>query len=175
MKSYAIVIELTENIRLEAISAMKKLKHEQKISFIYENTPCPHFMLVNNLKFKDLDKTKIALKSLCLSQKNFKVKSNGLGIFVKEKPVLYIRWLITENLTLFKKKVYNEIGINEDLNWIPKSTLAWKDTTYQTLEKSLLLLLTFNFELVLNVSSVCLYQFEEKKKEKKINEFIFHR
>ena len=76
---------------------------------------------------KDFNKTNNKIK--------YKINSNGLGVFVFDNPVIYVRYKnshIFDKLRsfLFKKNIYwknLDKTIKRDL-WLPKTTIAHKDT-----------------------------------------------
>ena len=93
----------------------------------------------------DLDYFQSSLTTALKNIPAFTIIGRGLGIFVAETPVIHIRWNINEKLLQFKHLVSNFLDHSQnervisnysiDLNWIPKTTLAYKDTSYKDLSK----------------------------------------
>ncbi len=173
MKTLAAVIELSGKMKEEAYESLRRLKEVQNISFIYENSPCPHLMLVSGIPFDDRHLMERALDSICSHQNNFDIIGNGLGIFVREQPVLYIRWSIDQKIINLQKSLLTELRLPTDFNWIAKTSLAYKDTSYSKLEQSLTLLMDLEYSSTLVVSSIALYQLEQGKREIKLKDYKF--
>ena len=99
------------------------------------------------------------------------IKSNGLGIFVKEAPVIYIRWFLSRELSdlcrLFQKRLKNVWSETDEASmkevWLPKSTLALKDTLYEQLPLVLNDLNLYDFEQSMVVDKLTLLEIESKE------------
>ena len=80
--------------------------------------------------------------ALCNTSR-FVLEARGLGIFVERSPVLHVRWKINEELYILRNRIHECLvdlqkegtvsGYQADLNWLPKTTLAFRDTSYDNL------------------------------------------
>ena len=83
------------------------------------------------------------LKSFIANQKPFTLESNGLGMFMLANPLIYIRWYLSYELNNLHASVSNYFKENIDVlepsveleTWLPKTTIAIKDVTYEDLPK----------------------------------------
>jgi hypothetical protein len=171
LKYLAVVIELSGSMKEFAVEAWKRLKNEQNISFISDNSPCPHFMLVSGVTFDELDRLRGILTEVSSITPSCKIKGNGLGVFVREQPVIHIRWNLSPNIISLQQEIQDHLGQNADPNWVAKSSLAYKDSSYENLKLSLELLSGIDFNLTMDVNSIAIYQYGEGECEKKLREY----
>jgi 2'-5' RNA ligase len=178
---YALVINLIGNSKKEAINAWKVLKEVHSIKYISSRSPCPHITLQSDFEIINIDLFKIHFSKFCQSQKIFKLTSIGLGVFIRETPVIHIRWSKNKELNLLQKKLRKFLvsiekqklisNYFDDLDWIPKTTLAYKDTNYNNLNELILLVNENNFIRTMNVLSISLYEYSNDLGENKLETF----
>ena len=73
-----------------------------------------------------------------MNLKKLIISSPGLGIFANKDPNLHIRWNLSKEIKVLKKKIdkktkkqFKNFTENTKIqNWIPKTTIAWKDLKY---------------------------------------------
>ena len=109
----------------------------------------------------------------------FKIKTNGLGVFLSENINIYLRWGNNIEMMTFKKKIENllkqiwvqNLNHNDTYTWLPKTSLAFKDIKYSDLSS-----IDFgNLKIkdkTMDVKSLSLIKFEEGKKEQEIMKFF---
>lgn len=176
-KKLAIVIELNEDIKNEAINACNEFSNKLQINYIFKRTPCLHITLESNLPY-EIEKISDILKDISLNTKPFFVKSNGVGVLVASTPVIYIRWkkntAIIQLKEIIKESLKNKLKeYTEDINWMMKSTLAFHDTKYNQLADCLSILEKYNFNQNLTVNAIHLYEYSLNANEKSLKTFDF--
>jgi len=116
------------------------LEKEFKTNYIKRKSSHPHITLIAG-KTNNIEKIyKILIK---LKIKKFKITSPGLGLFVNKNPNLYIRWnqdaFLIKNFNLIRAKTsnlfYSQRNFYNLQDWVPRSTLAWKDLKYKDIPK----------------------------------------
>ena len=177
----AFVIELNGGIESSAREAWRALDNELNIHYIANSTPCPHLTLAAEFT-GDINAIAQMTQGLCQQVTPFTIDSAGLGIFLTQSPVLYIRWTLIEELIQLQKMISTELtlatqsgivdGYNANLNWIAKSTLAFQDTAYEDLPRILELLRHFNFVQRMKVTEISLYRYGDYLEEN-IGNFAF--
>ena len=108
------------------------------IKFMSTDHALPHITIISG-KTKSIEKIYKKLKKSKI--KKFKLKSPGMGIFANKEPNLYIRWEQSLELLKASSKIAKETSkffykIKQNSNnsqWVPKTTLAWKDLKYDDL------------------------------------------
>ncbi len=180
-KRLAFVIELNGDIESSARQAWLALDNELNIHYIANSTPCPHLTLAAEF-MGDIDAIAQIAQKLCQRVTPFTIESAGLGVFVAQSPVIYIRWTLTKELIQLQKRISTELtmasqtgivnGYNSNLNWIAKSTLAFQDTKYEDLPRMLELLRHFNFTQHMKITEISLYRYGDYLEEN-IGKFIF--
>ena len=73
----------------------------------------PHITLESNICCEHEELSKI-ISVISKNVSNFSISGNGLGVFVVETPVVYIRWTINNNLLHLK----NIKQITQSYMWI---------------------------------------------------------
>ena len=175
MKKYAIALAFKGKLLEELLNAWNILDKEMKINSISSHSPRPH-ITINSGELNNIDKIIKILKKIKF--KKFKIMSLGIGIFANKEPTLYLRWEQNNNLQklfnlIHKKtsKLYkNKSKFSSPSFWIPKTTIAMKDTKYSDLE---LILKKINFLSGLNytiIDSIIFMSFDENG-ETFLNEF----
>jgi 2'-5' RNA ligase len=155
------------------------LSQEFHIKYLSSNSVCSHITISSGFCI-DEEKFKQVVYS-CLPQcMPITIQANGLGIFVKEEPVIYIRWLLSRELfgmcRTFQNNlidVWTKTGESsvEEL-WLPKTTLALKDTSYEQLPLVLKELKPYDFGQSMVVDKLAIL--EVSKKEILVEEIRIH-
>jgi hypothetical protein len=175
MKLLAVIIELNSTMKTTALEAWKRLKDKQNISFISDNSPCPHFMLLSGISFERLSQLRKILNELASEHSPCQIKGNGIGVFVRDTPVIHIRWNICSNIISLQQDISCQLCNEADQNWVAKSSLAYNDSSYESLNESLGLLSDLDFESYMHVESIAIYQIETDRPEKKLYEFMLNK
>ena len=138
MKSgYAIVVPLSGSIQTIVLETLELLKIKYNIEYLYSRSKIPHITILAGIPFNNSETELINL--LIKAKKNtkpFTLHSYGLGIFVLDSPLIYLRWKKTQNIQilydlLFKKmsSYFSQIETScMPEIWQPKTSLAYKDT-----------------------------------------------
>ena len=174
------MINISINVPLQGkaldsvLIAQKILNEEMNISFQKRNQSVPHINLLSG-KITQIDiqrlKTDIIKFNKKIIRKNFNIKTNGLGVFIIDKPVIYVRYYrfrlflaIRRFLTL--GKYFNTLDNSTATKiWTPKTTIAHKDTSLENLSNILLLLNRINFYEDFKVKKINLTSFSSNKPE----------
>ena len=180
MKYFAITINLNGELEQRARESWLLLKQHLSIKFISSNSPCPHITLESGF-YGDQNSVLEAMSEVAKNTLPFTIKANGLGVFVQESPVIYIRWVNNKNLIQVRKALSKELiersrdnptdsilGYQVNANWVPKSTLAFKDSSYDTLPKALRILKPLFFDSILEVKKMALYEYAEGQPENQL-------
>ena len=181
LKHLAVVIGLTGTMLDENLRAWSMLKDDFDISFISSHSREPH-ITISSGNCSTIDALKKAVTSSLENFAPFEIQGNGLGIFVKETPVLYIRWIITKELArLFSyyenalQTVWQSISkTTQSGMWTPKSTLAFCDISYKQLPGIIAELEGYDFEQTMTVDGITLLEVVEGEGEKFIERYRFH-
>ena len=168
-ENYAIVIELNDEMLENAKNAQLLMSKNLGIKHIFNESPCPHITLESGLTTSNLDRFMQEVKKSCSSLNSFSILGRGLGIFLAETPVIHVRWFNNEDLIKLKlhvsnliKKLFSEGVIktsNNDLSWLPKSTLAFSDTSNKDLSKILELINDIDFNKPILVNKIAVYKY----------------
>ena len=140
-KQISIALGFEGSLNNKLKSSWDILKEEFNIHYISQNNCKPHISIhAGSIKESSLRGLAIKLKKLKF--RKFKIKSPGAGIFISKKPILFIRWETNSIIKKYKEIIRTDlknffikenIYTNDDL-WIPRSTIAYKDTSYSNLE-----------------------------------------
>ena len=158
MKKYniAIAVNLVDDVLYESNKILETLDKEYGINYIKNHQPILHIALCSGLV--DVDNMDFFLE---------KIKP----ILVDEVN-LHVRWFLTKNLVLLKNNIEKSLFSiweanrkhNNQLYWLPKTSVAYRDLTYQNFNK-------INFDNIridtkcMDVKEISVIKFEENKKE----------
>ena len=148
----ALVIdgELRENIEL----AFSRLKKNKGIHWLSKHTVAPHITLCSGAIKSSKDLSEVVSK-IAASNSKFTEISRGLGVFITQTPVVHIRWPANGPLKLLRDKCYEDtkniweqIDFFSETNfWVPKTTIAVKDTSNENLSAVLTAIDDINFTI----------------------------
>ncbi|MBI5347998.1 MAG: 2'-5' RNA ligase family protein [Chloroflexi bacterium] len=122
----------------------------------------PHFSYHVAERYDD-DALKRALHTLTSSQKVFKVKTAGLGIFTTPDPVVFVNVVCDSTLAALHESIYaavhsvshNAVTYYQPHHWFPHITLAQSDLTRDTLPDVIPTLINAqNFEWEISVNNI---------------------
>ena len=185
MKSkLAVVIELDDQMEKAARESWSILKNRFSIDFISSRSPCPHITIESDLT-GEIDLISNLLANVAKKNNPFSISGNGLGIFILDKPLIYIRWTLNKNFFMFKNLLSETLfaaiiqkNINENFsrfNWLAKTSLAFNDITYSVLPEILNEMKSINFYNNMIVKGFSLYKYSEENGEEKITSFKFQK
>jgi hypothetical protein len=169
MERYAIVIKLTGEILNNSLFAWSALKNQFGIKYISSHSPSPHITLAAG-QCEEIQKVLQVIKEAATEFSPFELQGNGLGVLVKETPVIYIRWLHSKKLrSLFEfledslKKTWeiSEKNFRSEY-WMVKTTLAGSDVSYSKLASALEFLMTIDFEMKMEVEGLSLFEYDQE-------------
>jgi len=146
------------------------LSEKYNLKYLSSHSACPH-ITISSGKCVSRERFKKAVYSCLPHCRPITIKSNGIGIFVKEAPVIYIRWFLSKELNelclLIQKRLRNVWSETDKSSsrevWMPKSTLALKDTCYDQLPLVLGDLNVYNFKQGMVVDKLTLIEMESKE------------
>ena len=181
MTYLAIAVDLNGELEKLAREAWDLLKESFSISFISTNSPCPHITLESGL-YGNQNSVLEVIKEVASNTAPFSIKANGLGVFIRESPVVYIRWVNNTSLFnlrhTFMIKILEQssesphssiAGYQSNIDWLPKTTLAYKDTSLETLSETLRVLSSLVFDCSLEVTKLALYEYSDGNPEKQLD------
>ena len=180
MLKMAVVINLTGLIQASAYSAWTMLREQYGVSFISSRSQCPHIAMSAGT----VDTSEALLDRLGTCVQNYRpftIQGNGLGIYVRESPVIYIRWNMTETFFKFHQKLSEDLSATwlepsrntQPYYWEPKTSLAYSDSAYLGLGDVVQDLKSFNFETEMTVSQLLALELTGHG-EVPIQDFAFH-
>ena len=153
------------------------------INFISTNSRFPHITLISGLCEEKKEEIINSINSSIVSTKSMKLCSKGLGVFLIETPLVYLRWknnkklielrdILLENLA--KNKLVNNDS-SSNLDWIAKTTICFKDFSYKNNFTNIILTIKemFTEDYEEEVESLVLIRYLDSVKEKVIMEFSF--
>ncbi len=181
MKYFAIVIDLNGELEKLAREAWHLLKEQFSIHFISTNSPCPHITLESGFRGNQTSVLAVT-KEVASKTAPFSITANGLGVLICESPVVYIRWINNDSLfnlrQTFMKKLSERTsktphssieGYQSNIDWLPKTTLAYKDISIDTLSETLKVLSPLVFNCTLEVTKLTLYEYSDGNPEKQLD------
>ena len=180
----ALVIDLDGESKKLALKAWEQLRNHFEIKFISSRSPCPHITLESDFEVLNHKQFKTRLSVFCKTQPSFFLDTRGLGIFVVDSPVIYIRWRKNNNLNLLKNNlseflelaqkdmIIKNYSVVED--WAPKTTLAYNDSQYECLGDIIQLFRFDEFKNSMKVRSISLYEYSNELGEKNLDKFYFN-
>ncbi len=130
----AITLAITGKFEKKIIKAWKLLE-KINIKYVSTNHNNPHIAITAG-NTNSIEEIIFILKKMNL--KKLIISSPGLGIFANKDPNLHIRWNLSKEIKVLKKKIdkktkkqFKNFTENTKIqNWIPKTTIAWKDLKY---------------------------------------------
>ena len=149
------------------------------INFISSNSGLPHITLIQGLPENNKEEIINSIRSSIVSIKSITLCSKGLGVFLIKTPLVYLRWknnkqLIELRNILFNNLVKNKL-VNENSNsdWIAKTTICFKDLSYEDNFTNIILTIKEMFTEDFNeeVERLVLIRYQDSEKEKVIEEF----
>ncbi|MDP6426314.1 MAG: hypothetical protein QF443_04930 [Dehalococcoidia bacterium] len=170
IRNYAIVVNLTGNMLAATLDGWDVLRKIFHIKYISSRSPCPHITLsAGSCNLNETDVVRL-VKEIATDVKSFEISGNGLGVFVVETPVVYVRWLLSDKLdnlhTLVHgdmKRIWSkfETHYTQEM-WLPKTTLAFHDISYPKLPLVLEELKKIEFKQSMLVQNLSLLTFEKQ-------------
>lgn len=135
-----------------------------------QTTPYPHLTWQVTQGY-DLPKLDRILKKISHRTKPFSLRTDGLGIFTGEKPVVYISIVKDENLLRLHESLWErtkEFAREPDLqysppHWIPHITLVYNDLTQDNMNCALQILAFQKFEWEIKIDQLTLFTQSEGK------------
>jgi 2'-5' RNA ligase len=167
--NFAVLLEIEGEMLKKATHVQMLLSEKFDIKYILDSSPRSHITLESGFTINNFDRFKQNIMSLCEKISCFSLQAKGLGIFIAEKPVIYIRWsnniellsLKNQLQDLLKKSGTDSIVENYsiDLDWLPKTTLAYGDTNYENLSGIINLIRDLEFNESTKISSISTYSY----------------
>ena len=143
MKNDLIAVVLTFKGKLnDNFFKIKKIFSENDINYLNKKSAKPHLTIASG----HINKNKILKLCQKLKKKRMKylkLRSIGLNMILSNEPLIYIKWNLDDDLINFHqdinivcKEFFKDKSINSSLNnWLPKTSLAYKDITYTKLPR----------------------------------------
>lgn len=152
------------------------------INFIKQTQCSAHITIsIGTIPVQRLSELVNKVEYSCNVTNPFILKSKGLGVFFNKNLNFHIRWVQNLDLLKFKtliektlKSIWKEnIEYNCKFNWLPKTSLAYKDiklSDFQRIDCE-----SFNFEnKKMLIKKISIIKFELGKKEKIIKKIILN-
>ena len=174
----AVVLNLDNKLLKKVYDAQEILLNELEIKHQIINQSHPHINIFSgDIKDSFLDEFINTIKDFNKTNNKikYKINSNGLGVFVFDNPVIYVRYKnshIFDKLRsfLFKKNIYwknLDKTIKRDL-WLPKTTIAHKDTNIKNLSSALKYIQHLNFVDSIEFKKLSLIEYSVNTPEKSL-------
>ena len=183
-KQLALVLRLSGSMLHAANRAMKILSERFSISYIASRSPSPHITIDSKFRISDIKQFHSTLGASLEHTASFFLKGKGLGIFVLGTPVIHIRWTVNDELNALRKQTHLCLldlqkqgvvsGYRNDPSWLPKTTIAFSDTSYDNLTAVLESINGINFSGSFRVENLSIYEYSLKGGEISIGNIDFH-
>jgi hypothetical protein len=166
---FAVLLEIEGEMLKKAKNVQKQLSEKFDIKYILDSSPRSHITLESGFTINNFNHFKQNIISLCQKTACFSLQAKGLGVFIADKPIIYIRWW--NNIKLFSLKnqlqdILNTSSVNNivdnysiDLDWLPKTTLAYGDTKYENLSGVIKTIRELDFIESTKISSISIYSY----------------
>ena len=161
-----------------------QLNKRHNINFIAKSSSKPHITLIAGLE----ESFQIEIDKFLKLEKNnwhsFEMSTKGLGIFLLEKPLIYLRWKNSNELNLLRKNILGQLKLkgilqdnieyNED--WKAKTTIAYQDILYNNklIEIINTIKSEYKQEYKSKINNLEIIKYKEGFKEKSILNYKFH-
>lgn len=170
-KLISITLSFEDKFNNKLLKCWSILKNQYKIKYISSRSKKPHISLLSGYVNSTNEIINILTKK---DTKPFYLNTRGLGLFFSEKPLLFIRWQQNKDIIDLYKVLDKELNLffieknshTKFSNWIPKTTLAYKDLKFKDLEKIEKKLRFINQEKKVLIKKIDLMVVDEKKGEK---------
>jgi hypothetical protein len=170
-KLISITLSFEDKFNNKLLKCWSILKNQYKIKYISSRSKKPHISLLSGYVNSTNKIINILTKK---DTKPFYLNTRGLGLFFSEKPLLYIRWQQNKDIIDLYKVLDKELNLffieknshTKFSNWIPKTTLAYKDLKFKDLKKIEKKLRFINIEKKVLIKKIDLMVVDEKKGEK---------
>lgn len=182
-EKYALVVELQDEALSEIDEAKEILAKKFQIDYIKRSSPCAHITISSGFIVLQEDEFLKSLNELCKGTEIFSVEGNGLGVFLTSSPVIHMRWKKNEKLIEFRDKTNKLMrwaemnglvaAVSDDIDWIPKTTIAYSDTKISNLSEVLESLSNRDFKNFAHLRNFALYRFITGGSETKVATFRF--
>ena len=153
------------------------------INFISSNSGLTHITLISGLYEKKKEEIINSINSSIVSTKSMKLCSKGIGVFLIETPLVYLRWKNNKKLIELRDILFENLAKNKLVNnnsssnsdWTPKTTICFKDLNYKSNFTNIILTIKemFTEDYEEEVESLVLIRYLDSVKEKVIQEFSF--
>lgn len=173
MKNYAIEIDLEGELLTAAELALTRLHELHQINYLRVHSQRPHIALL----FGHFEKIEDAVNTMEMAAKAmfpFIVEGNGLGVYVRDNPVIYVRITPSQQMFALQQKLFEltsslECEVDhfyQPLFWEAKSSLAVHDTSLGSLSFVLNSLHDLNFRNRFEATKLKLVSFSKENIEK---------
>ena len=183
-KKFALVLPLSGSMLHGANLAMEILSERFSIAYIASRSPSPHITMDSEFRIYDIKQFYSTLEASLEHTASFFLKGKGLGIFVLDTPVIHIRWIVNDELNALRKQIHLCLldlqkrgvvsGYRNDPSWLPKTTIAFSDTSYDNLTAVLESINGINFSGNFHVENLSIYEYSLKGGEISISNIDFH-
>ena len=148
----AVVIPMTGDLLSTCLKAWEMLDKRFSIRNISSRSVFPHLTLVAGT-VKPSHALASALNDLQDNVRTQPLISDGLGVFVNDTPVIYLRWQHRKELLNLRQIIAKTLESHwvaphefcDPQRWVAKTTIGALDTRYEDLGKILVALRQFNF------------------------------
>ncbi|MEQ8248670.1 MAG: hypothetical protein RID42_13425 [Alphaproteobacteria bacterium] len=168
MKKYALVIPLTGPIDDACQEAWALLAAEYGVKYISSRCPFPYLPLYAGSTKRSAE-TVFSVWREGVSSRTIDLRSDGLGVFLFNSPILYVRWLRTEALSTIYAEAMKSYGpicgspaiSTQPEYWTPKTTLAGTDTSVDNLSGMLDCIEGIDFLQSFRATELAILEFDE--------------
>ena len=131
-KLYAITLRLKGQYYNKILKSWSILDKKLKINYLSSRSPKPHITVISGYSKNEIQ---IIKKVQRVKIKKFSIKSIGLGLLLKNEPLVYVRWEMNDEIKKlhqkivknFNKKLFKQTKFTKDPYWLPKTSIAYKD------------------------------------------------
>ena len=181
LSAYKYAIAL--NLKGDSFKKIKKIQNDLKkklhIKFYSQRSHTPHIRISNSFGVRNKKNFEDLIKELKkMSQKKFKLDFRNPAFFLENEIYVVLRWVQNKEIFILKNKIEKMIGrkiknYKKELNFIAKTTIAFKDVKKSNLVKVIDLLKKSKLPNYMLIDNLCLYAFKLGLEEKKVIEISF--
>lgn len=168
-RNYALAIHVGGDMNKSIVKSWRLLSRKYSIRYIYDRLPFPHITLAAGSFSGTLAHLMANTQEAVSLHKPFRIRGDGLGIFIRATPVIYVRWMLNRQLMSLFESFHNSFekvwGESADTAlreiWVPKTTIAFFDTSYEVLSPAINDIRSFNFERTTVVRKILVIEYSE--------------
>jgi 2'-5' RNA ligase len=175
---HALISTLDELNKERVYALWEVLASTCQMRHIYD-IPLPHFSW-HGAQSYSLRLLEPLLEDWAQQAEPFQVRTNGLGIFTGEKPIIYLRLVSTSILEHYHRQIWQHTQTTPSIDpsphyaphtWVPHITLGLEDVTYSNLGCAINRLAFQPYEWIIQVNNLMVVTHEPNQPGEIVKQF----